>query len=462
MDETATFGRFRLDTADTEHPGDKVHPEDPEHPGDIQRSLLRTTQQADIYRGVDTVVKRTVILRVFKPDGLKDQRIRSQLVQSLQRLAELVHPHIAWVWDIGEETGRIFSAERFVEGALLEDILRDERRLPWEKAYSIFRQTAQALEFAHERSVFHGDLTPNQITISPEHGAVVEGFGLHQVFAEAPINRQSDQQALARLLIRMVSGPVPDSAEEYFRAEKNLRADAPFLANWPLGIPRLIEEPLRRALGLHPAGPYVSMNEFVIAILEKASQPQPALSAEEIAFLQAEEDALQAAREADRKAAEEAVRQLALEDARREINEQFQKGIEERVFLDEAQSEAGQAQTDGPVRLLDEVFVPETGTETVSQPKVFSAATDLSTQSTADEKAEQTLSEQALPEVEVASQDTIEPTPPSAPATVHPSPQKKRSRRRVLTWLLLILIILLISGLVWATLNGYVILPFRI
>jgi len=208
------------------------------------------------------------------------------------------------------------------------------------------------------------------------------------------------------------------------------------------------------------------MNEFVIAILEKASQPQPALSAEEIAFLQAEDDALQAAREADRKAAEEAVRQLALEDARREINEQFQKGIEERVFLDEAESEAGQAQTDGPVVLLDEVFVPETGTETVSQRKVLSTATDLSTPSTSDEKAEQTLSEQALPEAEVASQDTIEPTPPlvtpSVPTTVDPSPHKKRSRRRALTWLLLILIILLISGLVWATLNGYVVLPFRI
>jgi serine/threonine protein kinase len=445
MDEMVTFGRFRLDSSDKDHPSDKSN------------ALLHSTQYADIYRGVDTVLKRAVMLRVFKPEWMKEQRLRSHLVQSLQRSAELVHPHIAWVWDIGEEAGQIFSAERFVEGALLEDVLLAEHRLPWEKAYTVFRQIAQALEFAHEHNVFHGDLTLNQISISPEHGAIVEGFGLRQVFAmsengslEAPINRQSDQQALAKLLIEMVAGQVPRPS------------DSPFPAHWPLGIPRLIEEPLRRALGLHPAGPFVNMNEFVIAILEKASQPQPALSMEELALLQAEEDAEQAAKEAERKAAEEAIRQLALEDARREINEQFQKGIEERVFLDVAESDAEQEHTVEPVNLQDEVLTPETGPESVSQREVFSAATDLSTQSTSDENAEKTKNEQVLTEAETGSQDTIKPTPPVEAPSVPSSSQKKRSRRRVLIFMLLILIILLISSLVWAYLNGFIGLPYRL
>jgi hypothetical protein len=409
LGEITSLGRFRLDV------------------------LLRKTQQADIYRGLDTVLKRTVVLRVFKPAWLTDQRVRVRLLEALQNSADLVHPHIAWVWDLGEELGRIFSAERFVEGQLLEEILLRERRLPWEKAYLIFRQAAQALDFAHEHEVVHGGLQINHVILSMEHGVVVDGFGLRHVFyPDAATTRLTDQQALAQLLLQLITGAA-------IHAE-----GSPLPMRWPLSFPRLVEEPLKRALGIHPLGPFSSVNEFALNVKEAAERPQPPLAEDEIALLQLEEQELQAAREADRKAAEEAERQKALEDARREINEQLQLAMGESVFSDEDLSDRNWGtDTQGAESPAEGVVnVQET------PPNLEAAHASLGNQGIADQEAE-VISEK---------QQTVVENELESPS----SSLKKRRRRRIVAVLFVILIVLLMLGLVWAWRNGFLVLNFRI
>jgi serine/threonine protein kinase len=283
-----------------------------------------TSAYADLYQAKDTITKRKVVLKVFKPELIKDYRTRSRLMQILQRNADLVHPHIAWVWDIGEEGGKLFSAERFIQGQTLEEKLVKGRRLDWDICLPAFRQFTQALDFLHTRNIVHGELNTKNVRFDPEHGVILFDIGLSQAFiptittasGQLPLKRttqESDQVDLTRVFIQMLAGTAAPLTAEGMPVE------------WPFGVPQLIEPALRRGLGISQDGHYPSNNDYYNAILEFSNSPQPEPTSEELARHQAEVLAWQVADEAERQQAEEASRQVALEAAKKEIDEQLQQ-----------------------------------------------------------------------------------------------------------------------------------------
>ncbi len=306
--------------------------------------LQRSTDTADLYLGKDTVLNRNVCLRVFKESRVGDVRLRNQLSQSLQRATELVHPHIAWIWETGEEDGTLFSAERSLIGVVLFERIPQEHRLSWEEAFRYFRHLCQAVQFAHSRKMVHGDVSMHNVLLSEDHGAVLMGFGIAPVFAGSVLTETHDQAGLARLFLFMLTG----------------RTEAPAVGanavEWPFSVPPLARGPILRGLGIHPQGYYFNVEEFFESVEEQASLPQPDLPPAEIARMQAEADAYEKLFEAAVQAREDARRQEALAAARKEIGDEIQKALDEHLSMDE------EAQThEQPAEVEPEaVLVPET------------------------------------------------------------------------------------------------------
>ncbi len=65
----------------------------------------------------------------------------------------------------------------FVDGESLRDRLNRERQLPVKDALHIVREVADALNYAHEKTVVHRDIKPENIMLSGDH-AVVADFGI--------------------------------------------------------------------------------------------------------------------------------------------------------------------------------------------------------------------------------------------------------------------------------------------
>lgn len=91
--------------------------------------------------------------------------------------ANLDHPGIVPIFEVGEHGGQHYFSMGFVEGESLADRLKDGP-LPPREAAEYTRKTAEAIAFAHEQGVIHRDLKPANVLLDRDDQPKVTDFGL--------------------------------------------------------------------------------------------------------------------------------------------------------------------------------------------------------------------------------------------------------------------------------------------
>ena len=258
---------------------------------------------ADVYRATDPLLKRTVALKVLKPALIADEHAFARFTRETQVLASLVHPHIAWLWDMGKADGSYFIAMRYVDGKSLDKVIAERGRLPWKEALNLVEQVADGLQFAHEKGLVHRDVKPQNIIVSETEGAVLTDFGLVRAIASsgmtttgamlgtphymAPetwesedVDPPADQYSLACVLVEMLTGKILfDGKTPPIMMGKHIKPlELPSsLGN---GVPAGVEAVLRKALARKPAERYASMKEFSAALaVPQVKKPAPVTKA---------------------------------------------------------------------------------------------------------------------------------------------------------------------------------------
>jgi Tol biopolymer transport system component len=139
-----------------------------------------------VYRSRDTRLKRDVAIKVLPDDVFHDHERLTRFQREGEILAALNHPNIATVygWEqAGPVTGIVLE---LVEGPTLADRLARER-LSVAEAIGIAKQTADALEAAHEHGIVHRDLKPANIKVRDDGTVKVLDFGLAKAIEPAGV-----------------------------------------------------------------------------------------------------------------------------------------------------------------------------------------------------------------------------------------------------------------------------------
>lgn len=131
----------------------------------------------EVYRATDTKLGRDVALKVLPAAFANDSQRMARFQREAQVLASLNHPNIASIYGLEESGTAPALVMELVEGPTLAERLA-KGPLTVEEALPIAKQIADALEFAHEKSVVHRDLKPANIKITPEGVVKVLDFGL--------------------------------------------------------------------------------------------------------------------------------------------------------------------------------------------------------------------------------------------------------------------------------------------
>ena len=139
-----------------------------------------------VYKAKDKVLGRMVAIKTIRLEGLAAQG--ASLEELLERFnrearvsAQLKHPNIVTVYDVGNSDGMTYLAMEFIDGVGLDRLIANEGRLPVERAALIASQVADGLDFAHRHSVVHRDIKPANIMIESGDRVKVTDFGIAKV-----------------------------------------------------------------------------------------------------------------------------------------------------------------------------------------------------------------------------------------------------------------------------------------
>jgi len=133
---------------------------------------------ATVYLATDTLLGRSVAIKVLNPDV--DPGLKRRFLSEARAVAVLNHPNIVDVYDVGEEDGTPFIVMEYVDGQSLKEFIKNQGRLPLERAKAIVSQVADALSYAHKNKIIHCDVKPQNILISKDGRAKLVDFGIAQ------------------------------------------------------------------------------------------------------------------------------------------------------------------------------------------------------------------------------------------------------------------------------------------
>jgi serine/threonine-protein kinase len=130
----------------------------------------------EVYRADDTKLRRTVAIKRMAPRISADPQETARLLREGQRASALHHPNVASVFDVLEDRGEIFLVMEYVEG----ETLRHRLLQPFttEQFLNIALQSAEALAAAHDKSILHGDIKPENIMLTQADQVKLLDFGV--------------------------------------------------------------------------------------------------------------------------------------------------------------------------------------------------------------------------------------------------------------------------------------------
>jgi WD40 repeat protein len=138
----------------------------------------------EVYRARDTKLNRDVALKILPTVFAADSERLARFKREAQVLASLNHPNIAAIYGFEDSGSTHALVLELVEGPTLADRIT-KGPIPLDEALPIARQTAEALEAAHEQAIVHRDLKPANIKVRDDGTVKVLDFGLAKAMEPA-------------------------------------------------------------------------------------------------------------------------------------------------------------------------------------------------------------------------------------------------------------------------------------
>lgn len=127
-----------------------------------------------VYAARDERLGRTVAIKLLKPE-LSGRQV-SNLAVEARSLAQLAHPNVVAVFDVGEHEGQLFVAMEYVEGENLRRWLQVAR--PLGEIVDVFLAAGEGLAAAHEAGLVHRDFKPDNVLVGVDRRPRILDFGL--------------------------------------------------------------------------------------------------------------------------------------------------------------------------------------------------------------------------------------------------------------------------------------------
>jgi eukaryotic-like serine/threonine-protein kinase len=152
-------------------------------PGYEVLSVLGRGAMGVVYKARQTGLDRFVALKVLPQGGQSDKESLQRFRTEARATAQLHHPNIVQIFDIGEQDALPYFSLEFVDGGSLAQKLRGQPQPP-RQAVVMVETLARAIAVAHERGIVHRDLKPANVLLTAAGQPKITDFGLAKLLGE--------------------------------------------------------------------------------------------------------------------------------------------------------------------------------------------------------------------------------------------------------------------------------------
>jgi serine/threonine protein kinase len=255
--------------------------------------LLRSDSLAELYRGEQPDLGRTVFIKALRRGVLPSSPFALTIEREARLLSELDQENIIRIHDFRRREDTMWLVLEDARGPSLDRLIGERGRLPPVIAAAIAVQLCRALRYAHNRGVVHRDLQPRNVFVGVEGRVKLVGFSVasserlptapelldgaaefgtphymspEQVLGEPPDPR-SDLFSLGVLLYETLTGKRPFDAPDSRAVTQRIRHDAPVpLSREAPDLPRSLENVVHRLLQKIPSDRFHDATELARAL----------------------------------------------------------------------------------------------------------------------------------------------------------------------------------------------------
>jgi serine/threonine protein kinase/alpha-tubulin suppressor-like RCC1 family protein len=242
-----------------------------------------------VYRARDRMLERDVAVKVIHVLHAEESELIARFTREMRMLSRLRHPNVASIHAVKRlPGGGLALIMEYVPGCTLREKIAREAPLPVAQVERILRDVGAALAAAHEQTIVHRDVKPENIFIHAEDGrAVLADFGsavavdstritlagevlgtpaymAPEQIEGRPLDGRSDLYSLALVGWEMLTGEAPWEGETlYATLYKQKHERLPSLRKYRSDVPARIRYALKGALHKEPEARWSGVEEFV-------------------------------------------------------------------------------------------------------------------------------------------------------------------------------------------------------
>ncbi len=155
-----------------------------DHPRYEVLELIGKGGMGDVYKARHRMMKRTVALKVIKPEFIRNPEAVDRFHREVTTAARLSHANIVTAHDAEQAGDLHYLVMEYVKGIDLARTISERGVLPIAEACEYVRQVATGLQYAHEQGMVHRDIKPHNLMVTADGQVQILDFGLASLAPE--------------------------------------------------------------------------------------------------------------------------------------------------------------------------------------------------------------------------------------------------------------------------------------